>query len=138
MAERLATYFLEEAADCCGYSLRDNVEVDFGGWGKLVSKEEFLDFYGGIARKGIFAHNTQHIYTAEAAESAKRLGVFSPATQHIYDLDGTASYYLVAIPEHPLHLTDLPPEIAEMVSIARSPFLFGVTTHFSEVETMKW
>jgi uncharacterized protein RhaS with RHS repeats len=61
-----------------------------------------------------------------------------PATLHIYDMDGTASYYVVAIPERPLHLTDLPDEIAEMVSRVRSPFLFGTTTHFKEVDTLEW
>ena len=139
-AERLIAYFLEEAKDICGFSLRDKVEEDFGGWEskKITNKAAFIEHYGRISRKGIFSHNTQPVYRAEAAESAKRLGVFSPATQHIYDLEGTASYYLVAIPERPLHLTDLPPEIAEMVSRVRSPFLFGATTHFAEAETMKW
>lgn len=138
VAERLAAYLLEEIADRGGYSLRENVEVEFGGWEKIVDMDEFLRLYGGIARKGLYAHNTQHIYNAEAAGAAKRLGVFSPATQHIYDLDGSASYYLVTIPEQPLHLYDLPGEIAEMVARVRSPLPFGATTHFKESETMLW
>jgi hypothetical protein len=51
---------------------------------------------------------------------------------------GSASYYLVTIPERPLHLSDLPVEIAEMVARVRSPFPFGITTHFKESETMLW
>lgn len=138
VAEQLAVFFLEVAPDRGGYSIRDKVEAEFGGWEKVVDKQLFLETYGGVARKGVFSHNTQNLRALEEVEAAKRLGVFSAATQHIYDIDGTASYYLVAIPEHPLHLTDLPPEIAEMVSRVLSPFLFGVTTNFSEVETMKW
>jgi len=138
VTERLAEYFFEEASDRCGYSIRDKVEDEFGGWDKIVNKQLFLETFAEIARKGIFTHKSQNLRNREEVEAAKQLGVFSPATQHIYDLDGTASYYLVAIPERPLHLTDLPSEIAEMVSRVRSPFPFGATTHFSEVETMKW
>lgn len=139
-AERLNTYFSEEIKDRCGFSLRDKVEEDFGGWesGKITNKAEFIEHFGRISRKGIFTHNTQPVYRAEAAEAAKYLGIFTPTTQHIYDLDGSASYYLVTIPEQPLHLYDLPEEIAEMVARVRSPFLFGATTHFKESETMLW
>jgi len=136
--ERLAAYFLEEAIERCQYSLRSNVEEDFGGWEKVLDRDEFLDFYGGTARKGLFTYNTQHIYGVDTAEVAKQLGVFSDATKHYYDLDGSASYYLVTLPEQPLHLYDLPVEIAEMVARVRSPFPFGTTTHFKESETMLW
>jgi hypothetical protein len=139
-AERLIAYFFEEAKDLCEFSLRDKVEGDFGGWEskKITNKADFIEHFGRISRKGLFSHDTQAVYRAEAAEAAKRLGVFSPGTEHIYDLDGSASYYLVTIPEHPLHLSDLPNEIAEMVARVRSPFPFGVTTHFKESETMLW
>jgi len=140
IAERLIAYFCEEAKDLSGFSLRDKVEEDFGGWEskKITNKTAFIEYFGRISRKGIFSHNTQPVYRAEAAESAKRLGVFSPETQHIYDLDGTASYYLVTIPDQPLHLYDLPGDIAEMVARVRSPYPFGTTTHFKESETMLW
>jgi len=139
-AERLIAYFFEEAKDLCEFSLRDKVEEDFGGWEskKITNKAEFIEHFGRISRKGIFSHDTQPVYRTEAAEAAKRLGVFSPATQHIYDLDGSASYYLVTIPDRPLHLRDLPVEIAEMVARVRSPLPFGITTHFKESETMLW
>jgi hypothetical protein len=136
--ERLAIYFVEELNDRCGYSLRQGVEEDFGGWKRIINREEFLKTYAEVARKGIFTHKTQHIYGAEAAEAARQLGVFSEETKHIYDLEGSAGYYLVAIPKCPLHLSDLPREIAETISRVRSPFPFGATTHFAEVQTMKW
>lgn len=138
ITERLAMYFLEEAPDRCEYSVRENVEAEFGGWGNVVDKQLFVDYFGRIARKGIFSHNTQILRPLQEVEAAKRLGVFSTATQHIYDLDGTASYCLVAIPELPLHLADLPPEIAKMVSRVCCPFSFGAVARFSEVETLKW
>lgn len=139
-AERLMSYFADDAKERCTFSLREKVEEEFGGWesNKITSKAAFIEHYGRIARKGIFSYNTQPVYSAEAAESANRLGVLSPATRHIYDLDGSASYYLVTIPENPLHLTDLPDDIAEMVARVRSPFPFGITTHFKESETMLW
>ncbi len=139
-AEQLMAYFLEQAADRCGFSLREKVEEDFGGWEskKITNKADFIEHFGRISRKGIFSHNTQPVYRAEAAEAAKQFGVFSPATEHIYDLDGSANYYLVTIPEQPIHLYDVPGEIAEMVARVRSPFPFGTTTHFKESETMLW
>jgi hypothetical protein len=48
VAERLAAYFLEEAPDRGGYSIRDKVEADFGGWERVVDKELFIEFYGGL------------------------------------------------------------------------------------------
>jgi len=135
LTERLEEYFLEEAPDRCGYRVHD-VQDDVNEWKRVLDREEYLKKFGGIARKGVFSHDTQNIRGREEAEAAKRLGVFSAETQHIYDINGSASYYLVTLPEQPLHLYDLPVEIAEMVARVRSPFPFGTTTHFKESETM--
>lgn len=111
--EKVAYYFTKEAQDICGFRVRDNVEFDFGGWSNVIYPDLFPGSFGDMARKGVYSHDTQNVYTSSI-------------------------YYLVTIPDRPLNLAELPEDIAELVSRVRSPFLFGQTSHFKETDTLEW
>ena len=113
-AERLARYFFDEAQDRTGYTVRPEAEADAGGWQKPGARERFLKSFIEMARKGAFSYNTQMLHGR------------------------AASYYLVAKPEIPLFVTDLPHEIADVVRRTRAPFSFATTDYVPEVATLLW
>jgi hypothetical protein len=67
-----------------------------------------------MARKGVFSYNTEMRHGREA------------------------KYYLVAIPECPLRLDDLPPEMREVVSKTRAPLSFTTAEYIPEAATLVW
>ena len=112
-AERLARYFFEEASDSGGYSVRDGAEADAGGW-QRQGAERYLKDFAKMGSKGIFSYNTE--------------------MRHGHG----GKYYLVAKPECPLRVTDLPPDIKAMVSRIHAPLSFETAEYVSETDTLSW
>jgi len=76
--------------------------------------ERYLKDFAAMARKGVFSYNTEMRHGQEA------------------------KYYLVAKPECPLRVVDLPPEIKTMVSRIQAPLTFVNAEHISEADTLSW
>jgi hypothetical protein len=112
--EHLTQYFFNEAQDRGGYSVRPGAEADAGGWQQPGSRERFLKSFVEMARKGAFSYNTEMVHGRGA------------------------KYYLVAKPERPLRIADLPPAIREMVSRVRMPISFAATEYIPEADTLGW
>ena len=49
-----------------------------------------------------------------------------------------AKYYLVARPEHPVRVSDLPPDISAMLSKTHAPLSFATAEYIPEAETLDW
>jgi hypothetical protein len=49
-----------------------------------------------------------------------------------------AKYYLVARPEQPLRMGDLPPDIGAMLSKTHAPLCFATAEYITEAETLDW
>jgi hypothetical protein len=111
--EAVGVYF-QELARTCGYSIRTAAEADAGGWKTVAIRARYLQSFTDMAARGLFSYNTQLVYNAEA------------------------KYYLVAVPECPLRLSDLPLNIRQMVSRTRASVCFGATEYISERETLRW
>jgi len=108
-AELVAKYFFEEAPVRGGWSLRAGAEQDCGGWEKQ-GRERYVRDFALMATKGLFSFDTDLIH-------------------------GEGRYYLVAIPERPLRVDDLPLNIKEMLSHTTSalrsrncPHIYGPIT----------
>jgi hypothetical protein len=114
LTERLTRYFFHEAKDCSGYSVRTGVEADAGGWKKPGSRDRYLHDFAAMARQGLFSYNTE--------------------MRHGRD----ARYFLVTIPERPLRVTDLPPDIRQGVCRLHAPLLFDGADYISETNTLGW
>lgn len=112
--ERLTQYFLGEANESCGYSIRAEAEADAGGWQKPGARDRFLKSFAEVARKGVFSYNTEMLHGREA------------------------KYYLVLIPECPLRVPDLPPEIRKVVSRIIAPLSFVTAEYIPEADTLVW
>lgn len=93
---------------------RSPAEADAGGWEKPGVRDRFLKSFTEMARKGVFSYNTEMRHGREA------------------------KYYLVAIPECPLRLDDLPPEMREVVSKTRAPLSFTTAEYIPEAATLVW
>jgi len=113
-AERVVNFFLNDASETGNFIVRPGVETDAGGWDKPGARDRYLKSFAEMARKGMFSYNTQMIHGSRGG------------------------YYLVAIPEHPMHIADLPLEIARLVRRVRAPLLFANTDHIAEADTLLW
>jgi hypothetical protein len=113
-AERVVNFFLHDASETGSYNVRPGVETEAGGWDKPGARDRFLKSFAEMARKGTFSYNTEMIHGSRGR------------------------YYLVAIPEYPIHIADLPPEIARLVCRVRAPLLFATTDHIAEGDTLLW
>ena len=63
-------------------------------------------------------------------------GIFSYNTEMRHGHGG--KYYLVAKPECPLRVTDLPPDIKAIVSRIHAPLSFETAEYVSEADTLSW
>jgi hypothetical protein len=113
-AELVANFFGTVAPKSSTYFIRDDVEADAGGWKTEGARDWYLKSFAEMASKGMFSYNTQ-------------LG-YSPDTK----------YYLVATPDRPLLLVELPPEIRKIVARTRAPISFQRTNDLPEDETLDW
>lgn len=113
-AERVIRFFLSEVPESCDFSVCSGAEADAGGWSKPGARERFLQSFIGMARKGAFSYNTEMVYGHDA------------------------KYYLVARPECPLRLSDLPPEIRDIISRLRAPLAFPSAEYIPEADTLSW
>ena len=108
--EAIARYFFKQAPIIGGWSVRAEAEKDCGGWEKQGFDRYVRDF-ALMATKGLFSFDTDLIH----GEGGR--------------------YYLVAIPERPLNVKDLPVNIRALVSrtaallqLSSCPYIAGHTT----------
>ncbi len=111
-ALRLIHYFDIEAPKSFSYVVRAGVEVDAGGWRDESVRRRYLASFVDMASAGLFSYNTF--------------------------LSGPGKYYLVAFPEKPIHIDQLPLEIRDLAIRTQSPYPFAKTTYISEEETREW
>jgi hypothetical protein len=108
--EVIAQYFFEEAPILGGWSVRAEAERDCGGWEKQ-GFERYVKDFAFMATKGLFSFDTDLVHGEEGR------------------------YYLVAIPERPLHVNDLPVKIKTLMSrtaallrLSNCPYIAGQIT----------
>lgn len=111
--ETIARYFFEQAPIIGGWSVRAEAEMDCGGWVKQGFERYVRDF-ALMATKGLFSFNTDLIHGDEGR------------------------YYLVAIPERPLHINDLPPNIRALVSCTAALLRLSSCPHIAGRTTDQW
>jgi hypothetical protein len=111
-ALRLIHYFDMEAPKSLPYIVRAGVEVDAGGWKDESARSWYLTSFVNMASTGLFSYDTF--------------------------LSGPGKYYLVAFPERPIHINQLPLEIRDLAIRTKSPYPFAKTTYISEEETQEW
>jgi hypothetical protein len=111
--ELIARYFFEQAPVTGGWSVRAAAEKDCGGW-ERQGFERYVRDFALMATKGLFSFDT--------------------------DLVGgqQARYYLVAIPERPLHVSDLPLNIKELVSRTASSLRLSSCHYIAGQTTEAW
>jgi hypothetical protein len=111
--ELIARYFFEHAPVTGGWSVRAAAEKDCGGW-ERQGFERYVRDFALMATKGLFSFDT--------------------------DLVGgqQARYYLVAIPERPLHVSDLPLNIKELVSRTASSLRLSNCHYIAGQTTEAW
>jgi hypothetical protein len=108
----LIQYFDVEAPKSSAYVVRPGVEADAGGWKNESDREQQLRSFVDMAAVGLFSYDT---FTY-----------------------GPDQYYLVALPNKPLHIDELPFEIRRLVARTRSMRLFTETIYIAEAETLDW
>ena len=111
--EIIARYFFEQAPVVGKWSVRTEAEADCGGW-KEQGFERYIGDFALMASKGLFSFDTDLIRTEKAR------------------------YYLVAIPERILLVSDLPPDIRELTSRIRAPLRFIDCPYIREPTTAAW
>jgi hypothetical protein len=67
---------------------------------------------------------------------AARRGLFSYDTEMVFG--DTSGYYLIASPEVPLRIDDLPSEIRSIILRVPSTLSFASAPHISEMMTLRW
>ena len=112
--ERVGRHLSEERQEWSECSIRAGVEVDAGGWKDAVARDHYLRSFMQAARRGMFSYNTE-----------MRRGP-------------DAKYYLVAKPDKPLRMSDLPPDIRTMLSKTYAPVSFAIREYITEAETLDW
>ena len=110
--ELIAKYFFEQAPVKGGWSLRAEAEKDCGGWEKQGVQRYVRDF-ALMATKGLFSFDTDLIH-------------------------GNERYYLVGIPERPLHVSDLPINIREILSRTMASFRLKNCAYINGPTTESW
>src|SRR5215469_184191 len=109
-AQLIAQYFFEQAPVTGGWSVSSEAEKEAGG-SKKQGFERYVKDFALMATKGLFSFNTELVHGSEGR------------------------YYLVAIPETPLHIDDVPVNIRGLVSrtaaslrLPDCPYIAGQTT----------
>ena len=112
--ERVDRYLSEERKESTECSIRAGTETDAGGWKGVVARDHYLRSYIQAARRGMFSYNTEMLRGPDA------------------------KYYIVAKPDKPLRMSDLPPEIGAMLSKTHAPVSFAIREYITEAETVDW
>jgi hypothetical protein len=112
--ERVGRYLSEDRKKWSEYSIRAGVAADAGGWKNSVARDRYLRSFIQAARRGMFSYNTE-----------MRRG-------------SDAKYYLVAKPDQPLRMSDLPPDIGAILSKTQVPISFAIEEYITETETLDW
>jgi len=107
------SYFFEQAPVMGDWSVRAKAEIDCGGWPRQ-GKERYIKDFALMASKGLFSFDTELTSTEKGR------------------------YFLVAIPEQPLRVDDLPAEIKVAVLEVRAPLRFIDTPYIGGSETTAW
>jgi hypothetical protein len=112
-AFRLIAYFFGEAPKSVRYRVRLEAEKESGGWADQLARDRYLKDFVTMASAGLFSYDTE------------------PSRNRV-------DYFLVAIPEQPLRVEQLPPEIRDLVLRTQSPYVFAQTAHISSKDTIAW
>lgn len=112
-AEKCIHYF-DEAQARSAYSVSGDLEKEVGAFKGDQERQRYLQSFAQMAERGLFSFDT------------KPLG------------SGPGWYYLVASPRHPLHIDELPPEIAELVCRVRADRPFSAGVRVAESDTLNW
>ncbi len=111
--ERITHYLGEEREAWSEWSIRPGVEAEVG-WKDAVSRDRFLHSFVEMARAGIFSYNPE-----------MRRGP-------------NAKYYLVAKPDNPLRVNDLPVDIGTILLKTQASISFSIRDYITESETLDW
>jgi hypothetical protein len=112
-ALHLIDYFFEKAPKSRPHIVRTEAEIDSGGWPDDLARSQYLKDFSTMASAGVFSYDM-------------------PTSGRKQD------YFLVAYPQSPLHISELPPEIRELVMRTRSPSPFAESPYIAELDTRNW
>jgi hypothetical protein len=113
-AESLIDFFERLPTGVSGWRLRKGLENDVASLKSSSSRARLEESYSRIASLGLFEFDTEPIHGSEAR------------------------YFLAAIPEKPLCVTDLPDQIRVLLERTRSMVSFPETEYIPEKETKEW
>jgi hypothetical protein len=111
-ALRLIHYFDVEAPKSTSYIVRPGAEADEGGWKDDLTREQCLKSFVDMASAGLFSYDTFLVQPD--------------------------SYYLVALPDKPIYINQLPEEIRSLVIKIQARVLFAKSIYITEAETLSW
>jgi hypothetical protein len=97
-----------------GWSVRPAAEEDGGGWKNVRDFERYIKDFAFMSSKGLFSFDTELVHGSKGR------------------------YYLVAIPEHPLLVNDLPPPIRELLSRTAATLRWMNCTYIDGTMTEEW
>lgn len=112
-ALRLIEYFDHEAPKRFPYVVRAEAEHDSGGWQSEPARDRYLRSYVEMASAGLFSYDT-------------------PTS------GSNTDYFMVAYPQHPMKVNEIPVEIQELVNRIKLSFLFSKTPYIPEGDTLAW
>jgi hypothetical protein len=112
VTDRIRCYFFQQAPVIGSWSVRAEAEVDCGGWARQGS-ERYLQDFAHMASKGLFSFDTE-----TRTEKGR--------------------YFLVAIPERILRVTELPADIGHLVLQTHAPLRFLDCAYIDSRETEAW
>ncbi len=112
-AESLQQHFFERAPEVGSWNLRKEAEVDCGGW-KRQGLERYVRDFALMARKGLYSYDTSPLRA------------------------GDGRYFLVALPERHILITDLPLEVRQIVSRTQADLNFTDCPYIDSATTYSW
>jgi hypothetical protein len=110
---RLIKYFFEEAPHTGSYIVHPDLEKKLGGWRGESDRNRYLRSFLKTASTGLFSYDTQ-------------------------TSGSNTDYFLVAIPQNPLRINDLPPEIHNLLVRTQSTYAFDRTADIASADTTDW
>jgi hypothetical protein len=113
-AERCSKYFFDEAAVTTAYSVSGDLVNEVGNFKDDKERQHYLRSFVQMAERGLFSFDTKPLIAVPGR------------------------YYLVASPENPLHINELPSDIAGLVCRVRASRPFSVEAKVPESETLTW
>lgn len=112
-ALRLMEYFLKEAPKSVSYTVHPEAEKRSGGWRNEFERNRYLNSFVNMAATGLFSHDTE-----------------------MYGRD--TGYFLIGVPQHPLLIHELPPEIRDLLTRTQSTCSFGQSPYIPAEDTCNW